>query len=177
MAEETPTTAQINIKGKGDEYKDKSITFEFPLKFAEGHTCTAAEAKALNQTMKENLSNQFRARAQACIAGEEDALSEKELQKEFNARAGEYEFTLSNAGGGRSALSPIEKAAKKIAMQVVGNKLAEEGITKKAYFEADEANKEKYAENVAKLMENEKVLALAKKRVESEEKELEALGL
>lgn len=149
--------------------KDAKLEFTVPQPYNEGQAITAVEAKVLNQTFAENIGNNFRARVQATMAGEKDAMSEVELRAAFDEYASKYEFTEASAGGGRSTMTPVEKEARKIATQVVIAKLAKDGKKRK------DVDKEAFDAEVARFAEAEQVLKLAAKKVRDDEKQLAAL--
>lgn len=102
----------------------KQITIlevEFPVSmpFDEGHVCTAAEARALNQTRRENLGNNIRAEVKKYTEQAEGAMTLEELQAEFAKRDGEYVFTLANSGPAAAKLDSVEREARSIARSLL----------------------------------------------------------
>ena len=157
--------------------ESKTITiyeeeFTVTTPYAEGHVVTAAEAKALNQVRAENIANNFRAKIKA--AKEEGTLDQ--VRADLAAYDAEYVFTLASVGGGRAPVDPVEREAKSIATQLVTNMIREQkGMTKKDYL-AQEGGEERFAENVAKLMERAEVIAAAKKAVKQREDQKKTLA-
>ena len=76
QAAEAPTTRTIMVGTK-----DAKLEFDnIPQPYAEGHAISAIEAKVLNQVFAENIGNNVRAKVQAHLKGEEDALDEAALR-------------------------------------------------------------------------------------------------
>lgn len=136
-----PTTdVTVNIPKYG-------IKFSIPARYTEGHPCTAAEAKTLNQTLAENLRNNFvsnvkerveKNQAAAVAAGntamgDDSALSDTdkaELTSAFDEYATEYTFSESRRP--RIAVDPIEREATKIAKAKVLEALRAQNIEAKS---------------------------------------------
>lgn len=136
------------------------VPFELTDTYAEGHSCTALEAAALNQTRAENLGNNFRKTVKDAKdeAGNISDAKLAELQAEFAKKADEYVFS---AGGGRTT-DPVEKEARILAQSIVDGKIAEKGMSKKDFLAS---YKDKYDAKVAELMGNENVRKRAEKIV------------
>lgn len=139
--------------------------FEISAPYAEGHVCTAAEAKTLNQTRTENISNNVRKKV-AELRSADESFTPEALQKAaaLIAKAdAEYVFTLTNAGAGRKVVDPVEKEARAIAKAGLTAKLKERGMTPKTY---DEANGEgAFEAKVEQAAAREDVIKAAKKRI------------
>ena len=140
--------------------------------FVEGHTCTAAEAKVLNQTRGENLGNQFRPRIKALQNGNADNDTIESIQADFAERNNTYEFTLASVGGGSRTMDPVEKEARKIARDLLADHLAKDGrkIGTAPDGETKESWKEKTDEQIANISNKDAVIAQAKKNVEARKK-------
>ena len=138
--------------------------------YAEGHTVTAAEAKALNQVRAENIRNNC-AKQIAAIKGDAEELTAEQLSEistlvsEYDAG---YEFTLASVGGGGRTTDPIEKEAKSIARQLVADALRKQGRKVK------DVDAEQLAAKVAEVAEMPEVQKLAKERVKNKQKLAEA---
>jgi len=146
--------------------------FTVSTPYSEGQTITAAEAKALNQVRAENIANNFRAKIKEAV---EAGAGLDDVTAELTAYDASYVFTLASVGGGRTPVDPVEREAKKIAEGLVANMIKEQkGQTKKDYL-ASEGGAEKFAEAVAKVMENPKVVAAAKQAVKDQAKQKAAL--
>lgn len=146
----TPTTKEITVAG---------VAFDISMPFAEGHVCTAAQARALNQTRSENIRNNFAPRVKKAKgdAAEVPADALKALGKEFKTYEGEYKFTM--ASGTSRVTDPLEKETLSVARALFVGKLKEAGIMVKDY------DAEKMAEKVAEVAEMPEVIAQAKKRL------------
>lgn len=120
----------VNKDTPRNEITVQGVTLEAPAPYAEGHTVTANEAAVLNQTLSENLRNNFSRRVKKVVeeAGGEDQVDLKALQKEFDAYIAEYEFGVRRTGGGQPKLSPEEREARNIAKDTV-----KDGIKAKGY--------------------------------------------
>lgn len=154
------STKEITVQG---------VTVSVSAPYVEGQTLTEAEAKALNQVRAENVRNN---QAKAIKELKETVTDEAELQKQaqalISAYDAEYVFTLASVGGGRAALTPVEKEAKAIARDYIAAQLKEKGITQKAYIEANGAESIKI--KIAEFSAHPKVIAMAEKAVKDREK-------
>lgn len=128
-------------------------TFEVREPYAEGHVCSEAEAKALNQTRHENIRNNMARKIKDTLNGAE-ALNEEQMA-DISAQVAEYdasyEFTLASVGGARKTKDPIDVEAGKIARAHVNAKIKEAGHTL-ADFKATDEGKAKYDAAVEKVM-------------------------
>jgi hypothetical protein len=142
------------------------VTVTVSTPYAEGHALTAAEAKALNQTRCENISNAMRKRLNdMAVEGVIPADAAQAAVAEYDAA---YEFTLSGAGGGgRRPTDPLEKECFAIARAEVTRQIKAQGLKVK------DVDPEVIEVNVAAFAESEQVIKLAKKRL----KERAELGL
>lgn len=142
------------------------LTFNVSTPFVEGHTCSAAEAKSLNQTRAENIRNN-QATAVKAAKNEDGSISDEamaELKKSVTAYDKGYEFTLASVGGGRSALSPVEKEARKIAREQITEAL------KAQNRKVGDIEKDKLLAAVIKRSEGDDIIKLAKKRIAEKSK-------
>lgn len=87
--------------------------FEVQPKYAAGHTLTANEASALNQTYFENLRNNFAGKAK-----------EGADQAAFNEYAASYEFGVRSAGGSRD---PVEAETMELARESIRDLIRKSG--------------------------------------------------
>lgn len=155
----------------------QGLEFEVATPFAEGHTCTEAEAKALNQTRAENIRNNTARAVKEAKEKHGDTLPDNVVQELTDLVAkydSEYVFTLANAGGGTRSLDPVEREARSIARTALRAKLKQDG---RKVLKADEAptsekdvTKEAFDEAVEKLAEREDIVKLATKTVKDREK-------
>lgn len=162
------------------------VLFTVSAPFAEGHTCSEAEAHALNQVRSENVRNNMASKVKAAWAeageGAEtlDSATLSELAATVAAYDADYVFNMASAGGGKTPRDPIAAESTKMAKAAVAGKLKSMGVTLKAYLEV-EANKEKYANAVASLASSDVYMKAAKKAVADREKlasaDIDALAL
>lgn len=146
----------------------QELTFAAPTPYTEGHVLTANEALALNQTLLENLRNNFASTVKA--AREEAAtnggvVDEEALQVKFDEYAAEYEFGARRIGA-RSSVDPVEREAIKIAVANINSQLKKQKIDK------DTISDERFDELVKAVLERykDKIFAEAKELVEARKK-------
>src|SRR6476646_11844528 len=72
-----------------DEITIQGQVFRVPLRYAAGHTLTEGEASALNQTLHENLRNNF---AKKVNEGTEAGVPKETLQQQLDDYANDYQF-------------------------------------------------------------------------------------
>lgn len=89
--------------------------FSVEARYSEGHTLSANEAAALNQTFFENLRNNFASKAK-----------EGATQEDFDAYALSYQFGVRTGGGG--SRDPIEVEAMRIARDQIRQTIKERGL-------------------------------------------------
>lgn len=101
--------------------------------FKEGDVLTAATANVLNQTLAENLRNNFAPVVKQAVevAGSVEALDLKDLQTQLNAYTKEYEFGARRTAG--IAINPIERIAISLAREAVKKSLVKSGKNPKDY--------------------------------------------
>ena len=166
-AETVPTT-QITVQG---------LTFEAPQPYKAGvRELTEGEASALNQTLAENLRNNFAPHVKKAVEEfrkanglAEDAdigvdqLDHDSLSEAFDKYADEYEFGIRRVGGGvRAPANPVEREAVRIATGKVREALKKKGL------KLDSVSKEKMAEFVKHVLEKyPDIREEAKRRVDS----------
>ncbi len=109
---ETPTGSFV-IQGK---------TFQVPKPFAEGQTLTNSEAGVLNQSLAENVRNNWAARVKKEV--EEGTFDQTKIQAEIDAYIEEYDFGVRR---GRGPSDPVEREALNMAKEIVRNALREKG--------------------------------------------------
>lgn len=132
-ASTNPSVTSITIQG---------LEFEAPQPYVAGpRELTAGEASALNQTLAENLRNNFAPKIKAAMDAfrkanslADDAevpvssLDHDALEIEFATYAGEYEFGVRKSGGVRTPTDPIERETLRIAKEKVKAGLNKKGI-------------------------------------------------
>ncbi len=143
-------------------------TFTVAAPYAEGHTLTAGEAAALNQTRTENISNQLRAALLKIKNGEGEfeALAEDErvakMGEMISERDTNYEFGVRAAGSSEPRVTdPVEKEARAIARDAVTTKIKNSGQKVK------DIAKEEVEAAVARVAAMPQVRAEAEKRVKA----------
>lgn len=102
------------------ETRDRQIgdfLLQVPQPYAEGQTMTAGEAAALNQVLAENTSNNLRAKLKAGVTEGDTTrpYTDAEAQALVTEYLGEYEMGV-RSGGGRIS-DPIEREARRLAME------------------------------------------------------------
>lgn len=159
----------------------QGLDFQVSWPYAAGHTCTEAEAKALNQTRKENLANNFAKRVKDAKALDEkngNTAETAKLASEFEKLDAEYEFTLANVSAA-AKLSPVDREARSMAKAAIvanlaskGRKLSDvpAGLTKDEW-------EAKVAARIEEIAAQDNVIAAAKKQVAAKEKAISAVSL
>lgn len=106
-------TCEITIQG---------LAFSAPQPYAAGHQCTEAEASVLNSVLANALRNNFARRVKESVDadGTVSIDAQAALQDEFASYASSY--TLNARTG-----DPVERAAKRIAQDLVRTALNERG--------------------------------------------------
>lgn len=161
---------QFTISGK---------TFEIDEPYAEGHVCSPAEAKTLNQTRAENVRNNLAKHIKTLEeAGsvELDGVTYSDGQALVTAYAKDYEFSMGGGGTAR-VVDPVEREAIALAKAWIKEQLADIGKTVKEHFKTDtDAGKERYASKVAEVAEQPEVRKEAEKAVAAQKKRLADLS-
>jgi len=134
-------------------------TFEVATPFAEGHVCSEAEARALNQTRCENIRNNMAKVVKDATDEGGQLANAEEIAFKVSEYDNEYAFTIGNTGAGRATMDPIEKEARKIARELITTAL------KTAGRKVSDIDKEKLATAIALKAEDETIVKLAKKRI------------
>lgn len=147
------------------------LSFSAPAPYAEGHVCTANEAAVLNQTLGENLGNNFRknvTEARKAIAGKDakkealdavpaDQLPIKELTKSFEEMVSNYEFGVRHGG---VTADPVEREARDLALLRLKKAVSAKGM------KFSSISTEKRNELVGQILEkNPDIYETAKRRV------------
>lgn len=103
--------------------------------YSEGHTLTAEEANVLNQTLAENLRNNFAPRVKAVVDEAEKNGAEVDvaaLQAELDEYIAGYSFGV-RRGGGAVVVDPVKKIALGLARDAVKKALVAKGKSLKDY--------------------------------------------
>lgn len=99
---------QITIQGQ---------VFRVPLRYSVGHSLTEGEAAALNQTLHENLRNNF---AKKVSEGTEAGVPLETMQQQLDDYANDYQFGVRTGGGGFRG-DPVTTLAMNVAREVIRN--------------------------------------------------------
>ena len=141
-------------------------TFKIPAPYAAGHVVTAGEAAALNQTLAENVRNNFASRVKAGLVGTprieasgdkpaKEAVppnsTQEELQAEIDKYVTEYEFGV----GSVRTTDPVDRELRTLVTEVIKTALSARGSATdresvKTYVDKYLSDA-KYAEKVAAL--------------------------
>lgn len=153
---------QVNTDTPYGEITIQGGTFSYPRPYLAGpHTLTEGEASTLNQTLGENLRNNFAAvirgkfedyRKANNMAEDADVgidvLDKDALDDEFSSYAEKYEFGVRQASAGpRTPTDPVGKEANKIAWDRIKTMLTAKGI------KLDSVDKEKRASLIQQVIE------------------------
>jgi ClpP class serine protease len=142
----------------------QKITVPVTDPYAEGHTLTAGEAKALNQVRAENIRNNMAAKAKA-LQDLEGNYSQESVDQFIAAVAeyeASYEFTLTSSSGSRT-VDPLEKECISIARTAISAAIKRQGRKLK------DISKDTIEALIEQHKSDEKVVALAKKRLKERE--------
>lgn len=148
---------------------------EFPVSqpYAEGHTITEAEAKALNQVRAENIRNNMASRVKVAMGKEpSDEVNPSTIADIVAAYDADYEFTLASVGGGRRPTDPVDLEALKIARGIIADFAKSRNITVKAIREAQ--GEDAYNDKLAEIAGRDEVRKEAARRVKARNAQVEA---
>ena len=126
----------------------KGITVQFDPLYEEGHVLNANEAATLNQTLGENLRNNFADTAEDMVA---EGKSLSEIQSAFTAYAAIYKF--GERKGGFRVGDPILRLALNKAKEKVRERLRATGQLKTTPSEQIQALAQKVVDTNPKFME------------------------
>jgi hypothetical protein len=165
------------------------LSFDILQPYEAGHVLTAIEARVLNQTRAENIGNNVRARIKEMQEGDPAASPPVPASTEAEIRAYVTEFdtdyVFKTAGeGSRTSRDPYETEARKLARDLLREKLAEDGrkLTAAPAGNDNDGNpwtddswKEYIDLKVDEVASMPAVLAAAKKNVDAKRKQSESL--
>lgn len=144
---------QITIQGQ---------SFKVPIRYAAGHQLTEGEAGALNQTLHENLRNNF---AKKVADGVEAGIPLNVLQQQLDDYAAEYQFGARSGGGGFRG-DPVMTLAMGIAREMVRNVIKAKGL------DAEEWPPARITQASKALLDSQgedgKIITTARKQIEAE---------
>lgn len=122
-------------------------SFSVEPRYAEGHTLTANEAAALNQTYFENLRNNFAGKMKG-----DTPIPEAELDSKFAEYASSYNFGVRTGGGGGSR-DPIEVEAMSLARDAIKKGIQNLFAAGKSTKKVGDYSAKAISEAAAKLIE------------------------
>jgi len=144
---------QITIQGQ---------TFKVPIRYAAGHPLTEGEASALNQTLHENLRNNF---AKRVGEGVEAGIGVEVLQQQLDDYASEYQFGVRTGGGGFRG-DPVMTLAMGSAREMIRTVIKTKGL------DPEEWPPVRISQAARALLESQgddgKIVQVARKQVEAE---------
>lgn len=114
---------QFNKETPTGKFQIQDKMFDIPKPFAEGHTCTGAEAGVLNQTLAENTRNNMAARIKKAV--EDGTYDQVKMQGEVDEYLEGYDFGVRR---GRGPVDPTEREARNIAVDAVKNAIRNAGM-------------------------------------------------
>ena len=145
-----------------DQITIQGHPFRVPLRYKAGHVLLENEAGALNQTLHENLRNNF---AKKVAEGTEAGVPIETLQQQLDDYASEYQFGVRTGGGGFRG-DPVMTLAMNYAREVVRQAIKSRNLN------ADEWPASKVTTAAKALLdtqgENGKILQTARQQVEAE---------
>ena len=150
---------------EGNSYDQITIqgsVFRVPIRYAAGHTLTEGEASALNQTLHENLRNNF---AKKVAEGTEAGIPLETLQQQLDDYANDYQFGVRTGGGGFRG-DPVMTLAMNAAREIVRQAIKLKG------YDAEEWPASRVSQAAKGLLdsqgENGKILQTARQTIEAE---------
>lgn len=136
MSEYIDQTQAQGDDGEGMQVRVQGYMFQAPVRYHAGHVLTEVEARVLQQTLAENLRNNFapnvrKAIEAAIAAGGPNALLDQEtletLRVDFGKYAADYAFNAPR-GPQSAGTTPLEREALKVALAVVNARAAKQGL-------------------------------------------------
>lgn len=148
--------------GGYDQITIQGLTFKVPLRYAAGHPLTDGEAGALNQTLHENLRNNF---AKKVAEGQEAGVTVEILQQQLDDYANDYQFGVRTGGGGFRG-DPVMTLAMNIARELVRSAIKVKGL------DQDEWPAARISQAAKALLDSQggdgKIVQTARRQVEAE---------
>lgn len=145
--------------------------FKVTAPYAEGHTLTAAEAKALNQTRAENIGNNFRKSIKEILEmpeGNERSQKWAAIQDEFAKYDEAYNFSVRIA---RESMDPLEREARRLVKEAYVASLKAQGKKLKDLTEEKQALLE---QRIDEKWQDEAVIKQARTNLKNRAKTFEA---
>jgi hypothetical protein len=107
-----------------DQITIQGHTFRVPIRYSAGHTLNEGEAGALNQTLHENLRNNF---AKKVSEGTDAGVPLETLQQQLDDYAADYQFGVRTGGGGFRG-DPVMTLAMNVAREFVRQAIKSKGL-------------------------------------------------
>lgn len=149
-------------------------------RYAEGHVCSDADAKTLNQTRAENIRNNLAKHVKALVENGSltyDDQTFTSVQALVDHYAGKYEFSMGGGSGTSRVVDPIEREARAIARDYIKSQLQAQGTTIKKYYATDtDEGKARYESKVVEVAQLEAVRKLAATNVREAQKKMDKLA-
>jgi DNA polymerase I-like protein with 3'-5' exonuclease and polymerase domains len=111
--------------------------------YAAGHVCNENEAGVLNQTVRENMRNNFDRKAKELLKA---GRSQAEIQAEFDQVVASYAFGVRRGGGGFKPRDPVEKEKLRLATIMVESVYRKKGLSLKDHREAIQTKAAEFAQ-------------------------------
>lgn len=150
-----------------DQITIQGHSFRVPIRYAAGHVLLANEASALNQTLHENLRNNF---AKKVADGVEAGVGLETLQAQLDDYAAEYNFGVRTGTGGFRG-DPVMTLAMNAARELVRKAVKAKGL------DAEEWNAARVSQAARQLIdtqgENGRIITAARAQIEAEKKAAE----
>lgn len=146
-----------------EEIRIQGIDFKVPVRYAAGHVLKENEAGALNQTLHENLRNNF---AKRVTDGIEANVPKEVLQQQLDDYAADYQFGVRSGGGGGFRGDPVMTLAMNIARDRVRNAIKAKNL------DTEEWPATRISQAAKALLDTQgedgKIVQLARQQVEAE---------
>lgn len=153
---------ETNSGNSYDQITIQGESFRVPIRYHAGHTLNEGEASALNQTLHENLRNNF---AKRVSDGKEAGVPKETLQQQLDDYAADYQFGVRTGGGGFRG-DPVMTLAMNAARELVRQAI------KLKNLDADEWPASRISQAAKALLdqqgENGKIIQTARRTVEAE---------
>ncbi len=112
---------EFNKKTPREQLGIQGVVLTIPMPYVEKHVCTANEASALNQLLKENVRNNQAPHVKKWL---EDSKSPEDMQAELDKYLAEYTIGVRRAGG---STDPVQKEAVNLAREKVKKAILDKG--------------------------------------------------
>lgn len=149
-------------EGAYDQITIQGQAFKVPIRYAAGHALTEGEAGALNQTLHENLRNNF---AKKVAEGVEAGVPIATLQQQLDDYANDYQFGVRTGGGGFRG-DPVMTLAMNVARELVRSAVKEKKL------DPEEWPASRISQAAKALLDSQgddgKIIQMARKQIEAE---------